>query len=277
MYELYYGKYAEELRAAVVVAKEAGAVALKYHGTDLDVYLKAGDEPVTVADLECSKLIVSRLKALYPDDAVVSEEDDKTDPKKHTAKRVWYVDPIDGTKHFVKGDSKYCVMLGLAVDNEPVLGVVYQPNTERVVAASKGNGAWVQLGEGDYTARLRCGSSTWPLKDARLLTSSSSNNAESLSKCLGLDPEKAYSGGSVGMKLAAIAACAGDVYVNTTSNCGPWDTCAPQVILQEAGGSLTDLKGNALRYDTEARSGANGLVASNGPLHKEVVERLVSL
>jgi 3'(2'), 5'-bisphosphate nucleotidase len=267
MTELYTGKYAPELLEVTKLVKAAGVLALKYHGTELEVTYKAGEEPVTVADKECSALLVEGLEELYPDDTVVSEEA-PDNPERLTAHRVWYVDPIDGTKNFVNGDNTYCVMVGLAVDHKPVLGVVYQPNTGRLVYASEGEGAYQSHGE--ELTKLR--SSDHLLPRARLLTSSVAANTEMVMEALGV--LETFSGGSIGMKLTALACGASDLYVNPESHCSNWDTCAPEIILSEAGGKVTDFHGNALRYDTAARSGANGLVASNGNLHEEVVEKL---
>jgi 3'-phosphoadenosine 5'-phosphosulfate (PAPS) 3'-phosphatase len=113
---------ARELEVASALAREAGAlvVAIRDRGpAALGVEHKAGDEPVTVADRAASELIVAGLAAAFPDDVIVSEES-ADDLARLGASRVWFVDPIDGTKDFIRGTEGFAVMIGLCVDARPV-------------------------------------------------------------------------------------------------------------------------------------------------------------
>ena len=271
IFSQHCANYTHEVRVAAGIAEEAGVIALRYHGTDLVVEHKPGNEPVTIADQECSAHIVSRLQAEFPNDTIISEENED-DRRRLSAERVWYVDPIDGTKDFIRGDSTYCIMLGLCVSHRPVLGVIYQPNHQSLVFASEGSGAWSL--RKNLKSRLQASSTTEP-GDARLILSSVGKTAdvERIRECLGI--HQAESIGSIGMKICTIAIGGSDLYVNPATHCSSWDTCAPEAILGEAGGQLSDLYGHTLRYDQEdSMRHTRGLVASNGSMHAAVLDEL---
>lgn len=268
------GSFSAELAVAAKLAHAAGTVALRYHGKDLEVERKDHNEPVTIADRECSALIVEGLEQAFPADVIISEEL-PDDSRRLGSGRVWYVDPIDGTKNFVRGASSYCIMIGLAIAHEPVFGVVYQPNHECLVFGSKGAGSFSHYG--NRTHRLATSGCDEP-GHARLLSLSSNPPADRLAvqTYFGLPVSEVI--GSIGLKLCAIALGASDLYVNPATRCSSWDTCAPQIILQEAGGQITDMHGHALRYnDAKVLRHGRGLVASNGPLHTAALARLGAL
>lgn len=268
------GRYAHELSVAAALAREAGALALRYHGKDITVQRKAGDEPVTVADHECSALIVAGLKRAFPDDIVISEEI-KDDPRRVHASRVWYVDPIDGTKAFIRGESGYCVMIGLTLEHAPVVGLLYQPNFDSLVFAAHESGAWL-LRHGECTPLVT--STLEQPEQARHLGAKTGSRADwdQVEKRLGLPEDHKVS--SIGLKLCTIALGASDLYVNPYTHCSTWDTCAPQVVLQEAGGTLSDMHGLPLRYnDPETTKHSRGLIGSNGAMHRRVIETFSAL
>ena len=263
-----------ELAVAQQLAHQAGALVLEYRKRGLDVERKAGNEPVTQADRAASELIVQGLQKLFPGDIIVSEESDD-DLRRLNAARVWYVDPIDGTNDFINDREGFSVMIGLAFNHKPILGVVYQPIGSHLFYATTGNGAWLR----DATqpaVRLRC-SETEDLTELRLVASRShrSQSIDRVKSALGVHSE--FNIGSVGLKLGLIARAQRDVYVNPASKCKSWDTCAPEIILTEANGKLTDLYGTPLRYDERDLHRRTGLVASNGILHHQIIEKLKPL
>lgn len=265
---------AKELEIAVRAARGAGAVALRHREGELIVETKAGDEPVTAADLEASRLIVRELRAQFPDDLVVSEED-ASHADLPDARRVWFIDPIDGTKDYVAGLDGFSVMIGLVIDHQPTLGVVYQPVGDRLFSAAPGVGAWFFAPQAE-PRRLQV-SSVDSADHMRLVASKSSRDEviDEVKSALGITDEDNI--GSVGLKLALIALGERDLYVNPTTNCKAWDTAAPQAILEHAGGKLTDVHGDPLRYDRPGVRYKSGLVASNGALHDLVVAKLAPI
>lgn len=263
---------AEELARALDLARRAGALVRGLQGGELGVELKPGDEPVSVADRRASELIVAGLAAAFPADPIISEELPPA-PGAFGAPRLWLVDPIDGTKDFIRGEDGYSVMIGLVSGGRPALGVVYQPVPDRTFYATP-DGAWVTVGGGApaplaVSAVARAG-------EARLVASRShrSVDIDRVKERLGITDEKNI--GSIGVKLCLIAAGLDDLYVNPQSKTKAWDTCAPEAILERAGGRLTDLLGAPIAYRGELAH-RRGLVASNGLVHDEVVQRLAPL
>jgi len=260
-----------EVAAAERLAREAGALVLKFHGADLEVERKAGNEPVTVADRQASELIVGGLRRAFPDDVIISEEN-ADDLRRLRARRVWYIDPIDGTKDFIRGEDGFCVMIGLCVDHRPAVGVIYQPIHDRLIAAATGGGTWLVAG-GAAPVRAEV-SSVDELSGVRLVASKShrGSSIDQIKTTLGITDELNI--GSIGLKLGVIAMGARDLYVNPSSKTSSWDTCGPEALLVEAGGKLTDIQGELLRYDDEVINHQRGLVASNGRVHQAVIDRL---
>jgi len=270
------GPFGDELRAAATLAGAAGDMVARLRlGTDasLGVEMKPGDEPVTIADRAASDLIVSGLSQAFPSDVIISEER-ADDPARVGASRVWYVDPIDGTKDFIRGGEGFAVMIGLCVDGAPVMGVVHQPPGGRTFWATPA-GAWTQA-PGGPPQRMHVSSVADPAH-IRLVASKShrTETIDRVKEILGISDELNI--GSVGLKLCLIAMGERDLYVNPWPKCKAWDTCAPEVILARAGGRLTDTHGAALRYDERSLGREQGLIASNGLVHDSVVARLGAL
>jgi 3'(2'), 5'-bisphosphate nucleotidase len=266
------GGWGKELVRAVELARIAGTEVVRLRNGELTVEMKPGDEPVTAADRRASELIVSGLSASFPDDAIISEELPAVGETlaKH---RVWLVDPIDGTKDFIRGGDGFAVMIGLAIDGVPAVGVVYQPTIDRMFFVTPDAGAHV-MKAGEITP-LEV-SSVATAGEARLVASASHRTADidRVKSELGIQDE--INVGSVGVKLCLIASGVRDLYVNPTAKTKAWDTCAPEAILTAAGGRLSDLFGKPIEYRSELAH-RRGLVASNGRVHGEVVAKLSSL
>ena len=264
----------KELEVAERLAIEAGALVLRYFGTDLKVDSKAGNEPVTLADRESSTMIVRGLREAFPGDIVVSEEEADDPRRLEPGQRVWFVDPIDGTRDFIRGRDGFSVMIGLAIQGRPAVGAVFQPRGGRLFSARPGLGTW--LTENGARRQIRC-SPTADLTALRLVASRSHRTPEidAVRNTLGITDEMNI--GSVGLKLGLIALGERDLYVNPSSKSSAWDTCAPEALLTEAGGRITDLYGEPLRYDIPELRSLKGLLATNGPIHDVVVEKLAPL
>jgi 3'(2'), 5'-bisphosphate nucleotidase len=263
--------FERELTRAIELARQAGAEAARMQRGELQVEMKPGDEPVTVADRRASELIVAGLLASFPGDPVISEELAPA-PGALGAPRYWLVDPIDGTKDFIRGEDGYSVMIGLVCDGVPTVGVVYQPVVDRLFHGTPDGAMMVTA---DQTRRLAV-SSVAAAADVRLVASKSNRSREldRVKRELGIANE--LNVGSVGVKLCMIAAGLNDLYVNPATRTKAWDTCAPEAILVPAGGRLSDLFGNPLDYTRELAH-HRGLVASNGHVHDEVIAKLAPL
>ena len=272
------GEYGNELRAAVELARAAGAAALSYQGGPLRVEHKEEfDEPVTQADRAVNELIVRGLAEAFPADGILAEESADTERRLGCA-RVWMVDPLDGTKGFIAGSGDYAVQIGLAVGGVAVLGVVYAPATDVLYWAARGHGAWVERTIPDAESRvvverLRVTAEA-SLGQMRLAESRSHRgpHMDTVVRALGVRAEVKRH--SVGIKVGLLVERQADLYIHLSGKTKQWDTCAPEAVLAEAGGRMTDLWGDPLVYNTPDVYNRHGLVASNGAAHDLVVARM---
>ncbi len=262
-----------ELALATDLARRAGEVVLRYRSPAIAVDKKAHDEPVTRADRESNDLILEGLRAAFPADAILSEESAAVGEFR-TAARAWMVDPLDGTRDYVRGLPGFAVMIGLCLEGQPALGVVYQPLGDILYRAARGQGASVE--EGGTSRRLHVSAARDP-RGCRLVSSASHRMAtiDQVRAALAIDDE--ISLGSVGLKLGLIARSERDLYVNPEGFSKLWDSCAPSVILTEAGGRMTDVRGRPLDYRSAEVRHLDGLLASNGLIHDAVVAAIAPL
>ena len=265
-----------ELEAAVGLARYASESILDHYSREIIAEEKLGVdanyEPVTVADRAASRIIVEGLAAEFPGDAILSEEEADDVNVRLSKKRVWIIDPIDGTAGFVKKDGDFAVQIGLAIDGEPALGVVLLPFHKVLYRAVKGNGSFAEY-VGDEAKELKASAT----RDFEKMTLAFSRNHPSRGiKAIiaGFNFQNAVQRGSIGLKVGLIAERQADAYIHLSPRTKLWDTCAPQIILEEAGGVLTDLFGNRYRYDVEDLQNHGGIVATNGASHEAVIKRL---
>jgi 3'(2'), 5'-bisphosphate nucleotidase len=261
-----------ELDVAVRLAHQAGEAILSAYRTGVAVYYKAGDEPVTAADRSADALISAGLRAAFPDDGLLTEESDDDHSRLDKA-RVWIVDPLDGTTEFIAGTGDFVVQIALTAGGEPLLGVVYQPTTAQLYYAVRGRGSYYAYD--GQAMRLRV-STVSNLSQMCLVASRSHYTAflEAARQALGIESVKRA--GSTGLKVGQVARGVCDLYLATNVT-KEWDLCAPDALLREAGGLLTNLSGEPIAYNQPEVAANRGLVASNGLVHEQIVESLLAL
>jgi len=227
-------------------------------------------DPVTEADKRGNDLIVHGLEQAFPDDIIVAEESEKPDDNQ-TGNRVWYVDPVDGTKEFIAKNGEFSVMIGLAVNGQAKLGVVYRPDEDRLYAGIVDQEAWMET-NGERT-RLAV-TSPEPSASITLTVSRSHRNPllEKIGQDIGVGKE--IPSGSVGLKIGLIARGLADVYMEPGPYTKLWDACGPEAILRAAGGQFTNILGEQLYYGLTQLKNTHGLVATNGAYHQKVIEAL---
>lgn len=270
------GELERELRVATELAKRAGEAALTFYGRPLRVEHKEElNEPVTQADRTVNELIVRHLREEFPDDGILAEESVDTE-RRLSRERVWMVDPLDGTKGFIAGTGDFAVQIGLAVRGQARLGVLYAPATDVLYWAASGHGAWVlrptsETGKSLQAERLRVSDET-NLSRVRLAESRSHRGPrmDAVVRALGVSGESKSH--SVGIKVGLLVERQCDLYMHLTPKTKQWDTCAPEAVLTEAGGRMTDLWGAPLKYNTPDVLNRNGIVASNNATHEEVIK-----
>ncbi|HEX8694855.1 MAG TPA: 3'(2'),5'-bisphosphate nucleotidase CysQ [Longimicrobium sp.] len=252
--------YAADLDLAIRAARAAGeAVLPSFHDTP-EVRYKSPEQPVTDADLAADRILHDALLGERPEYGWLSEET-KDSPERLGKERLWVVDPIDGTNSFVKGFAEFAVSVGLVDRGRAVLGVVFNPATGELYHAAAGGGAFLN-------GRPIRVSATGGDADVRTLLASRSEirrgDFEHYPEGWEVSPL-----GSTAYKMAKVAEGAGDVFVSG----GPkneWDVCGAEVIVAEAGGRVTSLVGEPLRYNRPDPAW-RGVVATNGRLHDAVL------
>lgn len=265
-----------ELETAISLACRAGKSIQEYYALEIIAEEKFGadnfSEPVTVADRTASTIIVEGLAEIFPDDAILSEEEPDDHANRLSKSRVWFIDPIDGTSGFIKKDGDFAVQIGLAENGVAVLGVVLLPVRDALYFASKGNGAF--LVEQDSPPRPLHVSAETDFSKMNLAVSRNhrSPNMWRIIESFGFRQE--IQRGSVGLKIGLIAEKTCDLYIHLSSRTKFWDTCGPQIILEESGGTLSDIFGRPIRYDSRDVQNHNGILASNGKSHDSAVQSL---
>ncbi len=265
-----------ELETAVSLARIAGKLILEHYATDFETHQKLGAdnhyEPVTIADREASRVIVDGLVAAFPDDAILSEEEADQPEIRLASRRVWIIDPIDGTAGFVKKDGDFGVQIGLAENGVPVLGIVFLPFHDSMSYAVKGGGSFTAIGSGEPVRMSTSDRTDLSAMTIAVTRNHISSRMNRIIEHFGFP--NVVRRGSVGLKAGLIASQICDIYIHPSPRTKIWDTCAPQIILEEAGGRLTDIFGGPLRYDRAQLQNLNGILASNGAVHDQAVERL---
>jgi 3'(2'), 5'-bisphosphate nucleotidase len=275
--DLQIKKYERELDVAVCLARAAGDVILAEYKKPLRIEQKstADDvEPVTQADRMANELIVNGIKAEFPSDGILAEESVDTE-RRLSKSRVWMVDPIDGTNGFIDGNGDFAVQIGLVEDGVCVAGVVYVPMTGVYFRATLGGGTWIE--RPDHPPEKAAVSDQRKFAQMRLAASRShrSPRMSKVVKQFGFREE--VQRGSVGIKVGLLVEQQCDVYIHLSPRTKQWDTCAPQLVLTEAGGQVTDLFGRPLNYNVPDVNNRNGLVASNGVAHDLIIKTLAPL
>jgi 3'(2'), 5'-bisphosphate nucleotidase len=268
----------KELETAIRLARTAGVTILEFyeHGFEIEEKIQSDNfsEPVTIADRTASQMIVEGLSDAFPNDGILSEEE-FDDKERLNKRRVWVIDPLDGTFGFINKNGDFAVQIGLAADSEAILGVVYLPTSNVLYFAAKGEGTWM-IESGKAPERLKVSSET----DFAQMNLAVSRNHRSprmslVMESLGL--RKEIGRGSVGLKIGLIVQRFCDLYIHLSPRTKHWDTCAPEIILRESGGRMTDLFGERIVYNTPDVNNHNGVLASNGASHDLTVAKLKPL
>jgi myo-inositol-1(or 4)-monophosphatase len=247
--------WVRERELAERAAREAGAIIRRYYESGVRVAEKGPDNPVTKADLEANACIRALVSEAFPADGWLSEETaDSTE--RLGRRRVWVVDPLDGTKEFIQHIPEFCVCVALVEDGRPIVAAEYNPAADWLYRAVRGGGTTVN----GTPARV---STTARVPDAVVLASRSEDKRGEW------DPFKSrvhvQLTGSVAFKLAELATGAGDSTFTLTPK-NEWDICAGTLLVEEAGGRVTDLEGKPLVFNQPSPL-RPGMIASNGVLH----------
>ena len=230
-----------------VLARRAGAAILEVYASSFAVETKSDNSPLTAADMASHRVIVDGLRELTPDIPVLSEESRGIDwDERRKWERYWLVDPLDGTREFVKRNGEFTVNIALIENHVPVLGVVLLPVTGESYYGVAGEGAFLESGPGALPRPI----TTRPAATIPVVAGSRSHSNERQVAILGnLGDHRLVSVGS-SIKFCMVARGDADLYLRL----GPtseWDTAAAQCVVEQAGGAVVDLQGAPLRYNTK--------------------------
>ena len=246
------------LNFAERLAQKAGEIMLDNFTLAMKKDWKEDDSPLTRADTDINDLIIQEISRQYPSHSILAEEESQHESDREY---VWVCDPVDGTIPFSHGVPTCAFSLALTHNGESIVGVIYDPFLKRLVSAEKGTGAMLN----GNPIRV---SASKTLKHA-LVSIDGPNRDQAI---LSLLPKKLIERKASYTKFASIVyggllVAIGEYAAVVTQAPTPWDIAALKVIIEEAGGRVTDLHGNEQRYDREI----NGAVISNGHVHEELM------
>ena len=258
MAELSRTELHDYLAFAVDIARQAGEIARTYFSPTTGYDRKDDFSYLTVADTTINDMVIERVKATYPDHDIKGEEASSL----HGSDHLWVCDPIDGTAPYVHGLPYSCFELALVIDGVPQVAVVYDFNNDRMYTATKGGGAF-------------CNDQPIHVNDVADIAKSTINESSKTSPYIDA-PKLRWVTDSACYRIMVLQCCAqetmlvangqneGGVFVGTTVH----DVAAPKLIIEEAGGTCTDLFGNDQRYDGPVK----GMIYSNGRIHDDLLK-----
>ena len=253
----------EYLEFAKDIASYAGKVIKKYfYSENKNTEYKDDRTPVTLADKEINSYLIDKVKEKYPSHGVLGEEESYQDDKNY----VWVCDPLDGTSMFIRHLPVCVFSLALVVSGNPIVGVVYDPFLDEIYTAIKDQGAYlngnkIYVNDLEY-GQLGCSVDCYMWNTAKYDTLDIIRDIRS--------DVKTFEAGSVahGCMLVASGKISGVIFPGTVhANC---DIAASKLIVEEAGGMVTDFYGNDQRYDRDI----DGAIITNGKLHKKILEKV---
>jgi len=253
-----------EVCLALQAALEAGKSVMNVYNQRFSTTLKSDNEPLTEADIKSNRIIQKIISdSGYP---ILSEESEDN-KKRLNSKKIWIIDPLDGTSDFIKKTGEFTIMISLVEDHIPILGVIYWPTKSTLYLAQKGQGAFKSVN--DAWLKLSV-SNVSELENCRAVGSRFhiTESEQNLIKRLKISQ---FTSKGSSLKVADISSGNAELYFTTTNKIKQWDTCASYCLVTEAGGKMTDMFGNNLEYNTEKLNHENGLLVSNGLIHNKII------
>lgn len=265
----------EEVATLVGIAAEAAEVVFRIYQTPFEVDYKGPRDPVTLADREANALICERLQTAFPGVPVVAEESTPdTFAGYQSAERIFFVDPVDGTREFVAKNGEFVVMIGLVEGDRATASVIHAPATGTAWVGLLGHGAFrVSPGEGRTEINV---SDCAELAQVRVVASRSHRTPTFERALSELGAGTVFPQGSAGLKGARVAEASADAYIAPFYAGQRWDICACDALVHAAGGRVTDAYGAPIDYRAPALAQESGLVVSNGLVHDALLERLAA-
>ena len=230
------------LETLVRIARAAGQVVMRHYEAGAEARIKTDRSPVTDADEEAEKLILAELALAFAGVPVVAEEEAAAGRIMAIGSRFFLVDPVDGTKEFIKRGGEFTVNIGEIVDGHPVSGVVLAPAIDRLFVGAVGEGAFELSGHG-----MRAIAARVPDADGMVAVSSRSHPDPQTDEFLRTLPIKGHTNAGSSLKFCLVAAGEADIYPRAGQTM-EWDTAAGDAVLRAAGGKVTNWDGTPFVY-----------------------------
>jgi len=243
---------------ATALAYQAGEVMRKNFVLGMKKTWKENNTPLTISDTTINRFVIEAVNKQFPSHGILGEEE--SDLKK--GEYIWVCDPLDGTIPFSHGLPLSTFSLALTQNGVPILGVIYDPYMERLFVAEKGKGAYLN-GEKITVSKAA-------ELNSKMVTVEGSHKPSFLAIKMDLATQGAKVATLMAFIYSGMLVAAGELAAAIFAHKSPWDVAAVKIIVEEAGGTCTDLDGNDQRYDQET----NGFVASNGILHEQLITLL---
>ncbi len=249
------------------ISREAGKILLSYYDSPTGVETKLDNTLVSDADKASSTFITKELMKHFPKIPIVDEEG-ISKGYDNNSKYCWIIDPLDGTKEFLAQRQDFGILIGLVENGIPVLGITFRPLANELDWAIKDKGAFIEDAQG--TRKI----SILDSNEITVLVSGSRSDQELEDILRILSPKKITEKHSA-FKIIDVAKGQASLYICSRKNTMHiWDTCAPSIILQEAGGKTTDLYGKPLDYSFKSDNHEKGIVCSNNYIHQNVINKI---
>ena len=254
-----------EVSLAIQAALESGKTVMNVYNQKFSSTLKNDNEPLTEADIKSNQIIQ---KIISDSGHPILSEESEDDKKRLDSKKIWIIDPLDGTSDFIKKTGEFTIMISLVEDHIPILGVIYWPTEKKLYLAQKGqgafksdNGAWSKLSVSNVSELENCRAvgSRYHISEIE----------QNLIKRLNISQ---FTSKGSSLKVTEVSSGNAELYFTTTNKIKQWDTCASYCLITEAGGKMTDMLGNDLKYNTERLNHENGLLVSNGFIHNHIIK-----
>ncbi len=241
------------------LALEAGNKIMEIYDTDFEVYNKEDESPLTMADKSANEIIVSKLIEVYPQYAILSEES-KDDGVRRENDYCFIVDPLDGTKEFVKKNGEFTVNIALSYKGKPIVGVVYAPVLKEMYYAREGFGAFLENTETKEVKRINVTDKV----DDLIMVASKSHSSEKEANLIENNKDKIKENISKGSSLKGCMVATGeaDIYYRFGLTC-EWDTAAMQCVVEEAGGIFKQMDNSDMTYNRENTLNEKGFYIVN--------------
>jgi len=264
---LPFAKPFPETKLAIDAALKASDAVLSIYNKDFSISLKDDKEPITEADIQSNQIIQKCISSSRV--PILSEESPDNKEKRMDSKKIWIIDPLDGTTDFINKTGEFTIMISLVENNEPVMGVISYPFENKLYVAQKGHGAFGYYDEDWIKLEV---SKTSIISQCRAVGSRFHQSEQEKNFLKTLDISKFTSRGS-SLKVLDISSAKAELYFTTTNKIKQWDTCASNCIIAESGGMMTDMSGLPLEYNTKTVNHQNGILVTNKVIHQDIAKK----